>query len=751
MARHRQDPSPARSTVYHQDQCSHSAILPSTSQSKCTCSRTDFIPSWLQHVQTSGMYNDTSRETPRQASPGPGETSWYPNGIPTVHIQSNYDAGRYQASDVFIQDTPSPSSLAGQTARHHVHEPYLSNDYDKGLHGGKGHYHPKPHVSTPSGGSFAEHGIFEKQPRRKTRKDRYNAVKLKDARTGKQQTKKSSTRVSKNGRLRSSREIMANFKSSAITNPDERITLKPSFIPGLFVNGRSSVPQTDLVFNDIPSPDQGHTPANCEQWPKPTAGKSERGGSHRHEVEMLSTASRYSREDSPPSESPDTRDSRATSTTSSSYFQSIQRPSTPNTINVDVGTGRANTMVRHKYNSRSGVKDHAGNNNRPSPQPNRFTLHIRPIYSLSPTTDPYFSDLNMLNKVLSSDDNTMQEAQRESAVKHQGLDTEEIGDERNLGDSDQVKASKYRDIGVMVSPQMQQRTGEHKSSDDGDGDCRLLADERDCSSSRTEPRPPNTFPQMLPHKGNQQDQLFQFSDPEICIASVESQINGYPTYLPRVAERLNLRAEVGDTHHHRNSYGLHSTKHPFHLCNKNGLSSIDDFESLKALNTESGDACNIGLPAQLTSSNRVFQLSRQTHQDANTLCSDALHVIDDIPGESLMEFIERKEHEILRPDEPPISYVDNSLPSAQDACQSQILGVPHTNVFIEARCSNDRLCGIESMAHLSPRKLVRQPVHEERYSPFHQYQRLPSPGEILNREIESELASFWQSNQMMWC
>lgn len=475
------------------------------------------------------------------------------------------------------------------------------------------------------------------------------------------------------------------------------------------------------MFNDIPLPDQGRTPADNEQWEKTIARRSEG------------------------EESPDTRDRRATSIASSSYFQPIRRPISTDTINDEAITGRANTTVHHRDDGSSGAKDCAGgNNNRPPPQRDSFTLHIRPIYSLSPSTDPCSSDLNMLDTPFSSSGDSIQEAQRESAARYQEQNNEGNGDERNLGDGNQVKAIKYRDMGVMVSPRMHHRTDRHKSSDEDDGDHRLCADQGDCSNSRTEPHPHNTFPHMPPHKGNQQDQLSQLNNPGICTASVESQIYEYPTCLPHVSEELNLKAEVGDIFRpHSDSfpawiYGPQGTKYAFHPFTNSRLPSIDDFESLKPLRTGSGDACNVDLPAQLTSSDYACQLSRETCQDANTLYSDTLHVIDDIPGESLMEYIERKEREILSPDEPHTSYVENSLLSAQDVCQGQNSGVSHTDVFNEARCS-------------SPRIPVQQPIREERDSAFHQYERLPSPREILNRDIESELTSFWQPNHMMWC
>ncbi|KAL6690639.1 hypothetical protein J3F84DRAFT_388457 [Trichoderma pleuroticola] len=73
---------------------------------------------------------------------------------------------------------------------------------------------------------------------------------------------------------------------------------------------------------------------------------------------------------------------------------------------------------------------------------------------------------------------------------------------------------------------------------------------------------------MPPHKGNQQDQPSPLNNPGICTASVESQIYGYPTYLPHVPEKLDLKAEVGNIFRpHSDSfpawvYGPHGTKYP---------------------------------------------------------------------------------------------------------------------------------------------------------------------------------------------
>ncbi|KAL7950602.1 hypothetical protein V8C42DRAFT_307004 [Trichoderma barbatum] len=706
---------PARSTVYHQDQCSQSVTLPSVSQSKCTCSRTDFIPSWLQHVQTS--YNDTSPEAVRQASPDPKETSWHPNDIPTVRIQSRYGPGRYQSSDLFIQDSPSPSPLAGQTCRHRHHESALNSDHGKDLDDRKGHYRSKTHVSTPSGASLVERDVFEKRPRRKTRKDRYTAVKSKDVGARKHQTKRSSTRVSKSGRLRSSRDIMANFKSSAITNPNERITLKPSFTPGLFVNGRSSAPVTDLVFNDIPSPDEGNKPNDNEneRSSKPTTREAKGDINGQNEIEFLANALRRLKEAYPPPGSSNMHNSGATSIISTSDFHSVQRSTTIDAIDHDTAAGSSNTMLCHEDSGSGSAQYSAGCNNMPSPQHDSHEFHSRPVRSLSPTTAPPFSSLDMLNKSLPLNSNSSQEARSLSTTDKRGQQELKIGmnsDECRLGSGNPAKSAKYEDKGVMVSPWMHHLIEKHKSHD-------KVGDNH----------------QFWPN---------------------EAKSYGCPTDLPHVSERLNLRTEIKDIHNpHSDSssawfFARPSAHYALHPFSKSGLSFISGFESSINLSTQSKDLLNIDIPAQLANSDPSYQLSREVHQDSGVLESNALHTIDDIPGESLREYIERMEREILGPDKPITPFIDDDFHSAQDMCKSQIPGMSHADAFNNTRYSDHHLHRAESKDHISSRDAVR-PIREELCLPPPHHQRLPYPGESLSREIESELASFWRPNRMMWC
>ncbi|KAL7936057.1 hypothetical protein V8C35DRAFT_248342 [Trichoderma chlorosporum] len=706
MARHRHSPSPARNTACHQDQGRDSCALPNVSQSKCACSRTDFIPSWLQHVQTS--YNDTSREILPQASPGPGEAAWHPNGIPTVRIQSRYGTGGYQSSDLFIQDTPSPPPLAGQTSSHYHHEFDQDSAHGQDLDDGrKGHYLSNPHVSTPSEASpVVYNDIFVKQPRRKTRKDRYNTVKSKGSKPSKQQTRRSATRISKNGKLRSSRDIMVNFKSSAITNPNERITLKPSFTPGLFVNGRSSAPITDLVFNEIPSPGEGGKPTEDEEPSRPAAGKPKGDTSRQEEIELLSNTLRRLTEDYPPPNLSDTHSSRANSTTSCSDFQSIQLSTTYGGIRNRVATGKSDATPRQREGASGGAKDNGGEHNRPSSQHGNLRLHIRSIYSLPPTTEPYFSDVDMLQKPLPSNDGSIQWAQSESAARHQGLTFGQSDNERSLGGHNPTKSVEYEDKGVMVSPWMHQRTEKYEPG---------IA------------------------RGN---------------ANINSRTNGYSPYLPHVSDLTTGMKDIYRPHGDASpawAYGLHNIRYPLTSYLGPDSSSVGELEFLRTVNSQPKDACNIDMPAQLANSDQSFQSSRKPRPDSNALYSSVLHTIDDAPHESLREYIDRMEREIFGSDDPSMPWTDDTLLSARDICQTQIPRVPQADISIETSRPNNHPLGIELKQHLSPRNPIQHPIREDLYRPSRQYQQLPYLGQSLNDEIESELASFWLPNQMLWC
>ncbi|KAH9909224.1 hypothetical protein F4778DRAFT_220634 [Xylariomycetidae sp. FL2044] len=104
--------------------------------------------------------------------------------------------------------------------------------------------------------------VYEKQPRRKTREDKYDTKKgrghsvertfSENGQRGKisKKSKKSDEKKRKKV-LKSSKNVMNNFTSDTVLN--DRITVTPSLKPGLFENGRKSKTQpiSDLTFSDL--------------------------------------------------------------------------------------------------------------------------------------------------------------------------------------------------------------------------------------------------------------------------------------------------------------------------------------------------------------------------------------------------------------------------------------------------------------------------------------------------------------------
>ncbi|KAI0382001.1 hypothetical protein F5Y04DRAFT_288155 [Hypomontagnella monticulosa] len=98
---------------------------------------------------------------------------------------------------------------------------------------------------------------FEKRPRHKTRDDKYETKRKKQAREPERTTsqdghrKKKRKKTEKRKHTVSSRNVVNNFTSDAVLN--ERITVQPHLRPGLFDNGRASKKQpiSDLTFSEM--------------------------------------------------------------------------------------------------------------------------------------------------------------------------------------------------------------------------------------------------------------------------------------------------------------------------------------------------------------------------------------------------------------------------------------------------------------------------------------------------------------------
>lgn len=221
MTRHEHRGSTNRSTAYQRDQSGYSAVQSPVANDGCLSSRADFIPSWLNHMQNNPPPDISKPKSPLDSN----NLSWHPNGLTAVRIQLDPGTRHYQSSDIFIQGSPSRSPRLDQEYHRHHRQTAPDSDASKNLHDGKRHNHNTRPAPTTLENSLSKNYVFEKQPRRKTRRDRYDTTKSKVGRVDKGNRNKTSTRVSKKGRLRSSREVMANFRSPAIANPGQKITV----------------------------------------------------------------------------------------------------------------------------------------------------------------------------------------------------------------------------------------------------------------------------------------------------------------------------------------------------------------------------------------------------------------------------------------------------------------------------------------------------------------------------------------------
>ncbi|TFB05676.1 hypothetical protein CCMA1212_001922 [Trichoderma ghanense] len=756
MARHRHGRSPARkSTPCHQAPCRHSAARPSASHDDRTPLRTDFIPSWLQNVQTS--YYDSLLEVPREASPADApETSWHPNGIPYVRIPSTHDAGRYQSSDLFIQDSPSPAPSAIQTGGHHHHESDLCSGYGRiSVDRGGGH-RSRTTTSTPPPASVVKDDAFEKRLRRKTRKDRYNTVKSKDAVPTKKQAKKPSTRVSKSGRLRSSREVMANFKSSAITNPNERITLKSTFTPGLFVNGRGSAPVADLVFNEIPPPDEDSEPFERNRSSNSRLRKSKEGRARQEEIEYLTSASKRLREDYP---APEYLGSRSVSILSGGDFPSVQRSSTADVIDDEAAAGDAGLMPRHGGLDGGGAPDQAGNSHRLRPLHDDHELQSHKVCDCAAVNEAPFLDSNILNTHAPADGDSRLKDQKKSPEEEPEIEPIVSRGELKSCGSQTVKLLDYQDKGVMVSPRMYQPTEIRKQDGTDNGSQPLCPDEGDIPHVGAEPQCPHAMPQRSILGADQQAVSPDYKIPGIGIPSTNCDIYGYPTYVPGISASLDFGAVAKDAPYHYSGpspawfFGKPSSQYPLLTLDpySNPASTLVDDPGMSASSdTQSRNTRYPGILPQPTGSRQGFQIFQEANQDLDFFCTNALQDDEDVPGESLTEYIERMEHEILGPDETSSLGTDDGLLPPQPICHDRVPDVPH---IVDAQYTDGSLHRMASDGLLPPRGLARQPVREELGWPSQQYQSLPRPENLegLDHSIRSEMASFWRPNYMMWC
>ncbi|KAF4952076.1 hypothetical protein FSARC_12741 [Fusarium sarcochroum] len=209
------------------------------------------VQSWLNqiplHDEANGSVENSVPDTYN------GYTShWHPHNFPVEPVPPARQKFRHQRDRPLNNERPfvaTPDPFLGDGYSETQYEASAETGSDK-----ENKKRRRPHRNRDSLDGLSHEPSFERRPRRKTRTDRYTSKdqtgRRKSITKGETETSRKKSR-SKKHHLRSSRDVMNNFKSGVI--PNTRVTMKPNLTTGLFLNGRSSTFEqvTDLTFNNM--------------------------------------------------------------------------------------------------------------------------------------------------------------------------------------------------------------------------------------------------------------------------------------------------------------------------------------------------------------------------------------------------------------------------------------------------------------------------------------------------------------------
>lgn len=182
----------------------------------------DTVQAWLSQVHDHASHKDSEPHLTPDLDEDHAP-NWKPHDLSAVPISQNYHQSRHSRNRAFDQRPTSPKSdlLEHDTYSESQHEPSLDIGSDK--ENGKrsrSRFEQDCHKERTSKTSF------ERQPRRKTRPDRYTFKEKEGKRDHTTESEEERPRKkprSKKQEIRASRDIMNNFASGAI--PNTRVTV----------------------------------------------------------------------------------------------------------------------------------------------------------------------------------------------------------------------------------------------------------------------------------------------------------------------------------------------------------------------------------------------------------------------------------------------------------------------------------------------------------------------------------------------
>ncbi|KAK7226301.1 hypothetical protein V2G26_014304 [Clonostachys chloroleuca] len=215
-----------------------------------------YINSWIQTLPSQPSFDNGSLEAGQDIKDVDG---WKPHNLPLGKYRFDYGnkLDRNRSSWV-LRDHPLQSP-----PRPHGHDNGSSGSSSASVSSSNGTDHPNSET--------LKENVYRKRPRARTRPDRYDS-KTRTSHTPRNEhrprkKRKSGTkrrkppeekspkmRSSRSQALRSRKDIMSRFTSSAIPSTTTRVTLKPNFTAGLFMNGRGPLSGPNIETVDLEPP-----------------------------------------------------------------------------------------------------------------------------------------------------------------------------------------------------------------------------------------------------------------------------------------------------------------------------------------------------------------------------------------------------------------------------------------------------------------------------------------------------------------
>lgn len=211
---------------YHTSRNKRQRGRPSRCQAENPSQANNYVRSWLAQVsnpsldpeQNPSQHFDEDRDDREITS------HWHPFNLPVLHIARQFPP---ETRNTLTHPPTDLSSFRKSRESRKQHQ--LDSEIEQ-IHDGYNYKEKKrrrqPSSDETSCPSNSDASAYTKQPRHKTRQDRYDTKKQKGGRNSTSEKKRNSSKKQKRAQIRSGRDVMSNFVSDAVSN--KRVTVSMS-------------------------------------------------------------------------------------------------------------------------------------------------------------------------------------------------------------------------------------------------------------------------------------------------------------------------------------------------------------------------------------------------------------------------------------------------------------------------------------------------------------------------------------------